>query len=193
MDQVHKLADIDASWTLFLDRDGVINRKIDGDYVTNIRDFDILPGVLESFYQFNHIFQKIIIVTNQQGIGKERYSHHDLDKVHQFLSHQVNEAHGRIDAIYYCPHLAGTCTCRKPEIGMGLNAQNDYPSIDFARSIMVGDSDSDIAFARNLGMMAVKILSTSDHNNPSFENADIFVPDLLSFTKLILRYKNHND
>jgi D-glycero-D-manno-heptose 1,7-bisphosphate phosphatase len=190
MDKVHRLAEIDSSWTLFLDRDGVINRKIEYDYVKNIREFEILPGVLESLYHFDQLFNKIIIVTNQQGIGKELYTHHDLDKVHQYMTYLVEEAHGRIDAIYYCPHLAGTCTCRKPSIGMGLNAKNDFPSIDFSKSIMVGDSDSDIGFAKQLNILAVKILSTNKNNSPLIAEADIFVPDLLSFAKLILKYKN---
>jgi histidinol-phosphate phosphatase family protein len=192
MDKVHKLIEVDSSWTLFLDRDGVINRKIDNDYVKNIRDFEILPGVLESIYHFDQLFDKIIVVTNQQGIGKELYTHHDLEKVHQYMMYMVEEAHGRIDAIYYCPHLAGTCTCRKPAIGMGLNAKNDFPEIDFSKSIMVGDSDSDIAFAHGLNMLAVKIMSTTANNNPLIANADIFVPDLLSFAKLILKYKNQH-
>jgi histidinol-phosphate phosphatase family protein len=190
MDKVHNLAEVDSSWTLFLDRDGVINRKIENDYVKNIRDFELLPGVLESIYHFDKIFDKIIIVTNQQGIGKELYSHHDLEKVHQYLTYLVEEAHGRIDAIYYCPHLAGTCSCRKPRGGMGLNAKNDFPTIDFSKSIMVGDSDTDMEFARGLKMLAVKIMSTNANNNPLIANADIFVPDLLSFAKLILKYKN---
>jgi D-glycero-D-manno-heptose 1,7-bisphosphate phosphatase len=185
----HFLSDVDPSWTLFLDRDGVINERMPDDYVQSISQFHFLPGVLEALYRFDQLFYKIIVVTNQQGIALEKYSHEDLDKVHSYLQYEVSKAHGRVDAIYYCPHLVGTCKCRKPEIGMAISAKNDFRDIDFDKSIMVGDSWSDIGFANKAGMKAVKLLSThkKDENLDYF--ADIFVNDLIGFYRLLASYK----
>ena len=79
------LPKIDKSWTLFLDRDGVINKKLENDYVKTIDEFEFLPQVLEAIKQFSSHFQKIVIVTNQQGISKKLMTENDLEKVHQYF------------------------------------------------------------------------------------------------------------
>ena len=149
-------------WTLFLDRDGVINNKIDG-YVTKPQEFDFLPGALMALRQLSDIFVRILIVTNQQGIGKGLMTHDDLHSVHSHMLRNIELAEGRIDNIYYCPHLAvEEPPCRKPNPGMALQAQQDYPEIDFLKSIIVGDAASDILFGNLLGMQTVRIASTED-------------------------------
>jgi histidinol-phosphate phosphatase family protein len=185
MGSEHFLADVDESWTLFLDRDGVINRKIDNDYVKSIGEFEFLPGVLESLYSLQDYFYKIIIVTNQQGIAKGTMTEEGLDKVHQYLLYEVEKAHARIDQIYHCPHFASECTfCRKPNNGMALMAQADDPIIDFEKSIIVGDSISDMEFGKKSGMHTVMIGSQKS------QNCDIFVPSLISFSNLLLKYQS---
>ncbi len=188
MGKTHFLREVDKSWTLFLDRDGVINKRIIGGYVKSIRDFEFLPGVLEAIYTFSSYFDKIVVVTNQQGIGKGLYTEEDLNKVHSYLLYEVDQAYAQIDAVFYCPHMAGTCQCRKPEIGMAINAQIQYPQIDFKKSIMVGDSDSDIGFAHKAGMHSVRIVGKDSPKikNPSIP--DIKVPSLLDFAKLLKSY-----
>ena len=153
---------VDSSWTLFLDRDGVINKKIPNDYVKEVNEFHFLPGVLESIKVFNAIFNRIIVVTNQQGIDKERMTHEDLEVVHNHMLDIIEKTGGHIDQVYYCPHLAVyDPLCRKPNPGMALQAQKDFPEIDFKKSIMVGDSESDVVFGNNLGMKTVYIASKS--------------------------------
>ncbi len=145
---------IDSSWTIFLDRDGVINKRKVDDYVKSPSELVFLPGALEAIKFFSEKFKKVIVVTNQQGIAKGLMSTEDLDQVHTFLRKQVARIGGKIDAIYYCPDSAyHTPNCRKPSPSMALQAQKDFPEIDFAKSIMVGDMPSDIAFGQNLGMI----------------------------------------
>lgn len=149
---------VDENWTLFLDRDGVINRRILGSYVTDIEEFEILDGVLEAIRFFSGVFGKIVIVTNQQGIDKGIMTHAQLAKVHAHLQTQIELSGGRIDAIYYCPKLAThNPECRKPNTGMARQAQTDFPDINFKKSIMVGDSASDMEFGLRLGMKTVFI------------------------------------
>lgn len=147
---------IDRSWTLFLDRDGVINRRLVDDYVKSWDEFEFLPGVLESIAQFSEWFGRIVIVTNQQGVGKKLMSEGDLHDIHNQMVSSILKAGGRIDKIYFCPHLKqDNPSCRKPEPGMGLEAQKDFPEIDFLKSMMVGDSISDMEFGRTLNMFNV--------------------------------------
>ncbi len=180
----HKfLKHIDNSWTLFLDRDGVINERIWGGYVTNPSEYKFLPGVIDSIKVFSSIFGKIIIVTNQQGIGKGIMTEEDLKVVHNHLINEINLGGGQIDGIYYCPDLAETIdNCRKPSTGMALKAVRDFPEIDLKRSIMVGDSDSDIEFGINAGMKTVFV----NHDNSTSNNlADIDVRSLWELKTLI--------
>lgn len=149
---------IDKSWTLFLDRDGVINVRLIDDYVKNINDFEFLPGVLDAFKIFTEKFGRIIIVTNQQGVGKGLMTLQDVDTVHQFMTKEIEAQKGRIDAIYVCPQLrSDPDNFRKPSPRMAYMAQHDYPEIDFDKSIMIGDSNSDIEFGKNAGMYTILI------------------------------------
>jgi len=166
---------IGSHWTLFLDRDGVINEKLDG-YVTKPSEFVFKSGVLESLAVLSELFQNILIVTNQQGIGKGLMTHDDLHSVHSHMLRNVNLAGGRIDNIYYCPHLAQEDPpCRKPNPGMAFQAQQDFEHIDFLESIIIGDSDSDIEFGNLLGMTTVRIGNTDD------EYADMTCSSLSDF------------
>lgn len=147
---------IDKSWTLFLDRDGVINVRLIDDYVKNINEFDFLPGVLDAFKIFTEKFGRIIIVTNQQGVGKGLMTLQDVDTVHQFMTKEIEAQKGRIDAIYVCPQLKSDPeNFRKPSPRMAYMAQHDFPEIDFDKSIMIGDSNSDIEFGKNAGMYTI--------------------------------------
>ena len=147
---------INKDWTLFLDRDGVINVHIVDEYVTNWDEFSFLPGVLGALKNLSEIFSRIIIISNQQGIGKGIFTNEDLEAVHSKMLNKINFAGGRIDKIYYCPDLNNIGSKnRKPEIGMGLKAKNDFPEIDFKKSIMIGDSATDIEFGNRLKMKTV--------------------------------------
>lgn len=174
--------DVDESWTLFLDRDGVINRRLIGDYVTDIESFEILPGVLESLYLSDQKFYRIIVVTNQQGIAKDLMSHEDLHAIHDLLINTVYSANGRIDQIYYSADMDFLDSyTRKPAPGMALEAQKDFPFIDFTKSIMVGDSQSDIDFGRKLGMKTVWI----DNQIEYVRGYHLRAESLLSFIRIL--------
>ena len=149
---------IDTSWTLFLDRDGVINVRLIDDYVKNINEFEFLPGVLEAFKIFAEKFGRIIIVTNQQGVGKGLMTMQDVDQVNNFMQKEIEAQKGRIDKIYVCPQLkSDPNNFRKPSPRMAYMAQRDFPEIDFEKSIMIGDSNSDIEFGKNAGMYTILI------------------------------------
>jgi len=149
---------IDKSWTLFLDRDGVINVRLIDDYVKNINEFEFLPGVLEAFQIFAKRFGRIIIVTNQQGVGKGLMTIKDVDTVHDFMTQEIENQEGRVDRIYVCPQLkSDPDNYRKPSPRMAFMAQHDFPEIDFEKSVMIGDSNSDIEFGKNAGMHTILI------------------------------------
>jgi D-glycero-D-manno-heptose 1,7-bisphosphate phosphatase len=140
---------LDNSWTLFLDRDGVINAESDEDYIRN----------WESFSIFNRIFNRIIIVTNQKGVGKGLMSEEDLLIINRNLTEAVRNAGGEISKIYYCTALEETAPCRKPNNGMALQARKDFPEIDFSKSLMAGNTVGDMQFGRTTGMFTVFIRS----------------------------------
>jgi len=149
---------IDKSWTLFLDRDGVINERLPGLYIRDWKDFHFTEGALEAIAGFSKIFGKVIIVTNQQGLGKGLMSLEELQLVHKKMLKTIEAKGGKVDGIYYCPKKSREHpNCRKPDPFMAMQAQKDFPTIDFSRSVMVGDSIADIQFGNSLGMKTVWI------------------------------------
>ena len=143
---------------LFLDRDGVINRRTPGDYVKNPDEFIPEAGMPEALRLLAGYFGRIVVVTNQSGIGKGLMTVQDLLRVHEKMLEIIRSAGGRIDGIYYCPHRSDAgCTCRKPAVGMALQAKADFPDIDFSRAWIAGDSVADMAMGQTLGMKTVLI------------------------------------
>jgi histidinol-phosphate phosphatase family protein len=150
---------IDKTWTLFLDRDGVINLHYPNDYVKSWDEFYFLEGVLDAVRKLSTLFRRIIIVTNQQGVGKGLMSHEDLQFIHDEMMKEVKKYGGRIHAIYVATDLKDKDIqlMRKPSTGMAKRAKRDFPEIDFSKAIIVGDSVTDMEFGRNLGMVTVFI------------------------------------
>ncbi len=143
---------------LFLDRDGVINKKIDDDYVRNPNQFLFEEGAVESITKLGSLFQKIVIVTNQRGVGRGLMSKSDLEDIHSYLKRSIEDSNGRIDGIYCCIHdYKDNCQCRKPLTGLFEQIQTDYPFIRPENCIMVGDSVSDLEFGRNIGTKNIYI------------------------------------
>jgi len=175
---------IDHSWTLFLDRDGVVNERLIGDYVKCIDEFNFLNKVPEAISVFSKIFKYIFVVTNQQGIGKGIMTEGNLFEIHNYMQDELEKAGGRIDQFYFAPELASDVNAlRKPNSGMALKAAADFPGLEFSKAIMVGDSDSDIQFGKNLGMKTVRIRSAEKENI----EADLTVDSLFEFAKLIVK------
>ena len=174
---------IDNSWTLFLDRDGVINKNIDGSYVLDWEQFEFKIGVLETMPKLSKLFSKIIVVTNQQCIAKGLITEYELNEIHQNMMNMIELNGGRIDAVYYAPDMeSDTNSLRKPKNGMALLAKNDFPEIDFSKCIMVGDKLSDMKFAKSVEMTTFCI--TSSYKNSSL--IDYKIPALGA----ILEYLN---
>lgn len=149
---------INKDWTLFLDRDGVINVRIIDGYVTKIEEFEFLPNVIEALKIFKEKFKYIVVATNQQGVGKGIMKFEDVETVHQFMVQQVAENGGKIDKVYFCPQLKSVPdNYRKPSPKMAYFAKNDFPDIDLSKSIMIGDMNSDVEFGKNAGMKTIFI------------------------------------
>ncbi len=179
------LTQIDKSWTLFLDRDGVINYEKKNEYVLNWEDFVFMPGVKEALQILNSAFAVIVIVTNQKCIGKKLLTTEELKNIHQQMLNEIEKAGGRIDRIYFCPDLEDSSQNRKPNHGMALQAKNDFPQIDLTKSIMVGNKLSDMEFARNAGITSVFAATTNPDTAFPHSLIDIRVNNLLEFASLI--------
>lgn len=177
---------ITEGWTLFLDRDGVINQRIPDDYVKHPDEFEFIPGVTEALRIFARLFNPIIVVTNQQGIGRGFMSNAQLEAVHAKMLQKIDETGGRIDAVFYSPDLKNTRSfSRKPAIGLGLKARKQFPSINFKKSIMAGDTYSDILFGHRLGMITVLIGTDSEAAFQAAGILDYAFPDLISFVEFL--------
>lgn len=183
---MNKKLSIGPGWSLFLDRDGVINKRIPEDYVKNPGEFEFIPGVTEALAIFAGIFNPIIIVTNQQGIGRGLMTNPQLNLVHEKMLQKITETGGRIDAVFFSPDLKNTSSVtRKPAVGMGLKARRQFPSMNFKRSIMAGDSYSDILFGHRLGMLTVLIGTDKDVAFQCSGMLDFSFPDLISFAEYL--------
>jgi histidinol-phosphate phosphatase family protein len=174
--QNYFLNNVSADWTLFLDRDGVINHRIVDGYVRTKEEFVLLDKVVPAIRRLRTVFGRIIVVTNQQGIGKGLMSAEDVEKIHQYMIEQLDHA---IDKVYFAPNLATeNSPLRKPNTGMALMAKKDFPMIRFAQSVMVGDSISDMIFGNSAGMKTV-FLTKEQNRIP----VDMYAPDLYAFAR----------
>jgi len=138
----------------FLDRDGVINVKLaEGCYVTEWGQFKFLDGAIAGIKLLNDFGYKVIVVTNQRGIAKKIMTEYSLNQIHQKMVESITNFGGKIEAIYYCPHDIGQCNCRKPDVGLFLQAEEVY-TIDKINSFMIGDSISDIEAGKKYGIQS---------------------------------------
>ena len=174
---------IDKSRSLFLDRDGVINRRIPDGYVKTWDAFEFLPGVPEAMKRLAKRFGRIIVVSNQQGIGKGLMTEQDLERIHSSMVRQIEGSRGRIDLVLHSPHRKEEDSpMRKPGIGMALEAKKIFPEIEFGKSVMAGDSESDLLFGRNAGMKTVLISDNVKLVKSLKDHFDFVYPDLLAFS-----------
>ncbi len=172
---------INKTWTLFLDRDGVINRLRENDYVKNWNEFEFIPGVKESIAGLSKIFGRIVVVTNQQGIGKGLYTAQDLNQIHSKMISAIEDAGGKIDRIYFAPALEiENSPLRKPNTGMAELAVSDFPDIQLNKSIIVGDSVTDMIFGKRAGMKTV-FVGNKNVNENEMKMIEYRVLDLFDF------------
>lgn len=157
---------------VFLDRDGVINRKPpEGAYIARWSDFHILPGAEAAIAALNRAAIRVIVISNQRGIALGYYTASDVDALHARLLQHLAERGARIDAFYFCPHDKDSCDCRKPKTALFEQAFRDFPDASRSNSIVIGDSLSDIDAARNLGVPSIFIQGDPATQKPGAETA----------------------
>lgn len=151
---------IGPGWTLFLDRDGVINERIFNNYVLEWGAFYFTEGLLANAAQIGAAFEHIVVVTNQQCIAKGLLSEQALNDIHQNMCYELQSAGMHIDIVLAATEFKnGQAQRRKPNTRMAFEAQEAFPNIDFQKSIMVGDTNTDILFGKKLGMYTVLVAS----------------------------------
>ncbi|CAN5708253.1 N/A [soil metagenome] len=175
----------DKSWTLFLDRDGVINIEKVEDYIHSWDEFKFYDGVVDAIAELSLIFGRTIIVTNQKGVGKGVTKLEDVHTIHDNLLQAVLTAGGKIDVVFFCPDIESDSPNRKPNPGMAFQAKGLFSSIDFDKSLMVGNNLSDIQFGRNAGMKTAFVRTTQPGLKLPEGIADIDVADLPALLKSI--------
>ena len=138
---------------VFLDRDGTLMRDVD--YCGDPNNVHILPGVPEALRKLKDRGFKLIVITNQSGIGRGYFNEEQYREVENELSRQLGE--DLLDATYYCPHLPNDkCECRKPSPEMVLTAAREH-DIDLAKSFFIGDKPSDLECGRNAGVKTILV------------------------------------
>lgn len=181
---------------IFLDRDGVINEKKQGEFISSSEALHIIPGVSDAIRQFHSLGFKIFVVTNQPSIARGLCSEEVLANIHAKMLHDLGAAGKFIDAVYYCPHHPEKdhadipshtlkyridCDCRKPKPGMLIQAAKEH-SIDLAASIMIGDHDRDIEAGKSAGCATIYVSETE--KNPA-SNPDAVANNLLEAAGLV--------
>lgn len=157
---------------VFLDRDGVINKKPrEGEYTAFWRDFHILEGVEEAIAHLNRTGRTVLVVSNQRGVALGLYTESDVRLLHARLEEHLQVRGAHIDAYYYCPHDKNQCQCRKPGTGLFEQAYLDFPEAGFRNSVMIGDSLSDMEAGLALQMPAIFIEGEAEYQKPGAERA----------------------
>ena len=145
---------------IFLDRDGVINKE--KNYLYKIKDFDFIDGVFETCKFFQNLGYIVIIITNQAGIARGKYTKTDYEILTKWMLKEFYSQRIKISKVYYCPHhpeFSGYCTCRKPNTKMILDAKSDF-DLDLPNSILVGDKNIDIEAGINSGICHTYLIKT---------------------------------
>ncbi|HUM96647.1 MAG TPA: HAD-IIIA family hydrolase [Chitinophagaceae bacterium] len=172
---------IDKRWTIFVDRDGVFNPEKENDYIRNLSEFSFYPGVVENFKKINDRFGKVVLVSNQRGIGKGLMSLAALHEIEAYMSSELEAAGGHIDKYYYCTNAENHHPDRKPNPGMIYHAKSDFPEIKLDKAIMIGNKPTDMLFARNGGVYSVFIATTNPETPFPHPDIDLRFPTLVDF------------
>jgi D-glycero-D-manno-heptose 1,7-bisphosphate phosphatase len=181
------LKSINKDWTIFLDRDGVINHEKYMDYVYNYDEFIFYEDVPWAIRILSEIAGRVIITTNQRGVGKGLMTEETLVDIHNKMLRDLKAAGGRIDAIYYCTAVNNDHPNRKPNPGMIHTAQADFRGIDLRKSLIVGNNLSDMEFGRNGGIHTVFVKTTHPEQalpHPLIDKAFDSLPDFAKALQL---------
>jgi heptosyltransferase-2 len=159
------LAPLDG-YTVFLDRDGTLNE--DPGYLRSAAELKLLPGVASALAKLKAAGARLVVVTNQSGIGRGLFTLKDLEAVHARLQGLLEQEDAALDAVYFCPHHPDDgCRCRKPSRGMVDRAVSEL-QIDLSRSYLIGDHVRDMQLAKAVGAKAV-LLTQSPADEESRE------------------------
>lgn len=168
---------------VFLDRDGVINRKAaPGNYITSWDNFEFLPDVSEAIALINEAGFQAIVVSNQRCVAKGLITHAELEDLHRRMCAELATDGATIDAVYCCPHeKEPPCSCRKPAPGMLLSAARAH-GIDLIQSWMIGDSEIDVRAGKAAGCRTIRLTAKSQNT----DCADLTADSLLAAIQEIL-------
>jgi len=185
------MVDLTLMRTLFLDRDGVINVERKNDYAKNITEFAFIDGALDAIALLSAKFDNIFIVTNQRGVGRGVMSQADLDMVHEYMIKEIEARNGQISKIYTCTDINSDSINRKPNTGMAFLARKDFPAVEFKRSVLVGNSKSDIQFGKKLDMYTVLVGDKYPRDNEIYDIIDAYFPNLYEFALSLYNTENN--
>ena len=169
--------------TIFLDRDGVINKEIN--YLHEVKDFEFINGVFEACQYLESLEYKIIIITNQSGISRNLYTENDYQNITSWMLSQFKKNNINILDVFHCPHLPDSgCDCRKPKPGMFLEAKYKH-NIDMRNSWMIGDNETDIIAANNANISKTILVRSGHKINEVDSNAKYFLDSIQQIIKVI--------
>jgi len=176
--------------TVFLDRDGTINRKApDGEYVTDRAGLSLLPGAAQAVARLNAAGLRVILITNQRWLSRPGADPARYAAIHSRLTDLLAASGARLDGAYHCPHPAGACDCRKPAPGLLIRAAAEH-RIDLASSVMIGDSASDVLAGRAAGTLTILLRAgrsgAAVRPVPVAQPADAVAGDLPAAVELLL-------
>ena len=155
--------------TIFLDRDGVINREVN--YLYKVEDFEFINGVFKICQYLNKLGYEIIVITNQSGISRGYYNEIDFEILSNWMVAEFKKNDIKILDIFHCPHLPDSnCECRKPKPGM-LLAAKDKHNIDMQNSWLIGDKEDDIIAANNSDITNTILVKSGHKINEIDSNA----------------------
>jgi len=161
--------------TAFVDRDGTINADHPtGGWNASWDDITFLPRAKEAIRLLNDLGLRVFVVTNQRGIALGLMTAADVDEIHRRMALELAGAGATVDGFYYCPHDRGSCDCRKPDVGLFRQAQRDFPDVELARSVMIGNAGIDMEAGRRIG--ARRIFIEDETEEPG--EVDLVVPSL---------------
>ena len=170
--------------TIFLDRDGVVNKEVR--YLYKLSDFEFIDGIFDTCLYFQKLGYEIVIVTNQSGITRGYYNENDYQKLTEWMLGQFNDNGINILDTFYCPHgPESLCECRKPKPGMLIEAKHKY-NISMKDSWMIGDSESDIKAANAAGISNT-ILVRSGHLVDESNSNSKFTIDSIKQSKEVIK------
>jgi D-glycero-D-manno-heptose 1,7-bisphosphate phosphatase len=170
--------------TIFLDRDGVINKE--KNYLHKIEDFEFLNGVFEACQYFMSLNYKIIITTNQSGISRGYYTEIDFQIITDWMINEFMKNNVSILDVFYCPHMPNSnCLCRKPKPGMLIDAKDLY-GIDMQNSWMIGDKEDDISAANSAGISNTILVKSGHKINVADSNAKYILNSIHQSNQVII-------